>query len=114
MNKRAPRNIAASRRARLLEMSRHSGEDFQFLLDRWVVERFLFRLSVSEHKEQFVLKGAMLFLAWTGTLYRPTRDLDLLGWGDSDVDGVVRAVRSICRVKRIFPPPASRVSPPTS
>lgn len=56
-------NIAASFRARLLDLSRHRREDFQFVLSRWMIERFLSRLSVSPHKDDFVLKGAILSAA---------------------------------------------------
>jgi hypothetical protein len=63
MKPNKPRNIAASHRAKLLALAHEWKEDFQFLLGRWVVERFLFRLSQSEHADQFVLKGAMLFIA---------------------------------------------------
>lgn len=88
-----PRNLAASVRARLLNLAKDRGEDFQLMLGRWIVERFLFRLSISLHKNLFVLKGAMLFVAWSGELHRPTRDLDLLGRGSSEI---VRAIRTIC------------------
>ena len=91
-------NIAASFRARLLDLSRQRREDFQFVLGRWMIERFLYRLSVSPHKEGFVLKGAMLFAAWTGKVYRPTRDLDLLGWGSPDVDRLVTAFREVSMI----------------
>jgi hypothetical protein len=74
------------------------GEDFQFLLGRWVVERFLYRLAGSSHKNSFVLKGAMLFLAWEGRLHRPTKDLDLLGSGSPDVLDVTRRIRDVCAV----------------
>lgn len=79
-------------------MARKRGEDFQFLLSRWIVERFLYRLANSVQKESFVLKGAMLFLAWEGQLHRPTKDLDLLGFGSPDVDDVTRRIRDICAV----------------
>jgi Nucleotidyl transferase AbiEii toxin, Type IV TA system len=92
------RNIAASHRAKLLALAQRSGDDFQFLLGRWIIERFLYRLSRSMHKQDFVLKGAMLFLAWDGKLYRPTRDLDLLGFGSAEVDDVTERVREICAV----------------
>lgn len=92
------RNIAASHRAKLLALAQRRGDDFQFLLGRWIIERFLYRLSVSAHKNDFVLKGAMLFLAWDGKLYRPTRDLDLLGFGSADVDKVAGRVREIYAV----------------
>jgi len=91
-------NIAVSFRARLLDLSRQRREDFQFVLGRWMIERFLYRLSVSPHKEGFVLKGAMLFAAWTGKVYRPTRDLDLLGWGSPDVDRLVTAFREVSMI----------------
>ena len=92
------RNIAASHRAKLLALAQRRGDDFQFLLGRWMIERFLYRLSLSTHKKDFVLKGAMLFLAWDGKLYRPTRDLDLLGFGSAELDKVTGRVREICSV----------------
>lgn len=91
-------NIAGSHRAKLLALSRERGEDFQFLLGRWITERFLYRLSKSSHKDSFILKGAMLFLAWDGNLHRPTRDLDLLGFGEPDIGAVVERIREICAV----------------
>ena len=89
-------NIAGSNRAKLLALASERGEDFQYLLGRWVVERFLYRLAQSAHKDSFVLKGAMLFLAWNGHIHRPTRDLDLLGFGSSDIPGVTQRIREIC------------------
>ncbi len=90
------RNVAASHRAKLLAVAQSRGDDFQFLLGRWVIERFLYRLSRSTHKNDFVLKGAMLFLAWGGKLYRPTKDLDLLGFGSAEVGDVSARIRDIC------------------
>ena len=89
-------NIAGSNRAKLLALARERGEDFQFLLGRWMIERFLYRLSQSAHKDSFVLKGAMLFLAWDGQMHRPTRDLDLLGFGSPEIPGVTQRIREIC------------------
>ena len=79
MKPKHPRNIAASHRAKLLNLAQLRGDGFQFLLGRWISERFLFRLGISPHRDQFILKGAMLFVAWEGNLHRPTKDLDLLG-----------------------------------
>jgi predicted nucleotidyltransferase component of viral defense system len=92
-------NIAASHRAKLLSVAHERKEDFQFVLGRWAVERFLFRLSRSKHRDRFVLKGATLFIAWTGKLHRPTKDLDLLGRGTHEVGEVVDAIRDICSVE---------------
>jgi hypothetical protein len=82
----------------LFALARERHEDFQFVLGRWVIERFLYRLSISPHKNQFVLKGAMLFIAWSGKLHRPTRDIDLLGWGSSEIPEVVETIRAICKL----------------
>ena len=98
MKQKKGRNVAASHRAKLLTIARDRSEDFQFLLGRWVVERFLFRLAGSVQKDSFVLKGAMLFLAWEGRLHRPTKDLDLLGFGSSDVLDVTGRIRDVCAV----------------
>ena len=78
----AEKGIAQSVRQRLLNRVRETGEDYNLLLNRYAIERLLFRLSQSRHADQFVLKGAMLFTVWTGALHRPTRDLDLLGFGE--------------------------------
>jgi type I restriction enzyme, S subunit len=95
---RSPRNIAASVRDRLLDRSRTTGEDFQFLLQRYAAERFLHRLGGSPHCDRYVLKGAMLFALWGGAIYRATRDLDFTGYGSSDVTAVVAAMREVCAV----------------
>lgn len=86
---------AASVRQRLLNRARAEGGDFQALLTRYVLERFLYRLGESFHREQFVVKGAMLFVLWEGDLHRTTRDLDLLGSGPSAIADVERAVREV-------------------
>ncbi len=52
------------------------------MLERYAIERILYRISVSPHAERFVVKGAMLFAVWMDEPHRPTRDLDLLGTGD--------------------------------
>lgn len=91
------RNVAASVHARLLIRARERGEDFQFVLHRYAAERFLYRLGKSGQRESYVLKGAMLFALWGGSLYRPTRDLDLTGYGSSEPADVLGSFREICR-----------------
>ena len=49
---RVSRNLAASIRQRLLDRGRARGEDFQLLLDRYAVERLLYRLSISGDAEK--------------------------------------------------------------
>ena len=90
------KNTAASFRDRLLELARKRGEDFQLILTRYSLERLLYRLSQSEHRDRFILKGAMLFSLWDAQAYRATRDVDFLGFGDSGEDAVQAAFRAIC------------------
>lgn len=91
-------NSAASVRARLLNLSKQTGEDFQALLNRYAIERFLYRLGASDQSDDFVLKGAMLFVAWQGNLHRPTKDLDLLGFGDATPEAVAERIRAVVSI----------------
>lgn len=93
---RDTRNIGASVRARLLARSRSENTDFQILLTRYVLERLLYRLSVSEYRDQFILKGALLFVTWVADPFRPTRDLNLLGYGPNIPETLVETFKAIC------------------
>ncbi len=74
--------LAASVHQRLLNLSKAKVLDFNLLLTRFAIDRFLYRLAESEYADLFVLKGAVLLQVWLGETSRPTRDLDLLGFGD--------------------------------
>jgi predicted nucleotidyltransferase component of viral defense system len=93
-----PRNVGASVRARLQNLAVRKGQVFDILLTRYALERFLYRLSKSEFATRFVLKGAMLMTTWFDEPHRPTRDLDLLGFGDSASDPMLAVFRSICAI----------------
>lgn len=92
--------MTASVKQRLLNLAKKRGEDFNFLLGRFTVERFLFRLSQSSYREDFVLKGAMLFhLRSREVPYRSTRDLDLLSMGTPDIARIETVLRNVCRTE---------------
>ena len=93
------KNIAASVRARILNQARETGEAFARLLETFAVGRFLYRLSNSPHRDRFVLKGAQLYRVWGVTDYRPTRDLDLLGYGDPTPDAIAKIFSEVIRGK---------------
>src|SRR5690606_649966 len=78
------KNVAASVRARLLNLAKERREDFQFVLIRFGIERFLYRLSRSPHADVFVLKGAQLYTIWSASPHRATKDVDMLGSGEPD------------------------------
>lgn len=93
-------NVAASIRARLLNRARAEDTNFQFLLDRYACERFLYRLGQSDLRDRFILKGASLFAVWMDEPYRSTRDIDLLASGPND-DSAVQELGSACQAARI-------------
>lgn len=93
-----PKDLTASVRRRLLNLSRERKEDFNLVLTRFGIERLLFRLSKSEYANDFILKGAMLFHLWSTTPYRPTRDVDLLSFGSPDLGSVTDIFRRICAI----------------
>jgi hypothetical protein len=96
VSKDRPKNMAASVKARLTDLGRKQGEDFQLVLTRYAIERLLYRLARSPHAGEFVLKGAMLFRLWADSPHRPTRDLDLLGRGDPSVERLADVFRAVC------------------
>jgi len=93
----SPERIEQEVRWQLLEISRERKEDFQFVLMRYGLERLLYRLANSQFADKFVLKGALLFEVWMNQPYRPTKDLDLLGFGDHAPDILVGIFGEICR-----------------
>jgi predicted nucleotidyltransferase component of viral defense system len=95
---RRPRNRPASIRQRLLDLARERGEDFQAILDRYAVERLLYRLSISDQRNEFLLKGALLFAVWFDAPHRPTRDADLLGFGEPAAPRLADSVGRLCAI----------------
>ncbi|MCC7126546.1 MAG: nucleotidyl transferase AbiEii/AbiGii toxin family protein [Acidobacteria bacterium] len=93
-----PASVAASVRARLLNVAKAQGVDFNQVLVRFALERILYRLAESQHAERFLLKGALLFTLWYDMPHRATRDADLLGVGASDLDAVAQTFREIVAV----------------
>lgn len=92
-------NLAASVRARLLALSKATGQTFDLVLTRFALERLLYRLSKSQYADRFVLKGAMLLATWFDDPTRPTRDIDLLGFGDPDTEEMLQVIREIMQVE---------------
>lgn len=87
--------LARSVQVRLARHARELGVDPNLVLTRYAVERFLYRLSRSEHAERFVLKGALLMLVWLGEGLRPTSDADLLGTGNLSQETLERILKEV-------------------
>jgi hypothetical protein len=94
-----PRNISASVRQKLKNLATTQREDFQAILTRYALERFLYRLSRSQYSDRFVLKGALLFSIWSRKPHRATRDMDLLGFGDNSRSHLQLIFQNICQLE---------------
>ena len=92
-------NLSASVLARLLNLAKQRGDNYNLLLNRFALERLLCRLAASPHADRFLLKGALLFSLWYDEPHRPTRDADLLGFGPDDADSVVATFRDIADIE---------------
>jgi len=90
------RNPAASVRARLLNRARETRQDFNLILSQYALERLLYRLSISPHADQFLLKGALLFDLWFDVSHRPTRDADFLGLGSAELPHLETIFKDVC------------------
>ena len=97
--RRASANIASSGWARLVALAHERGEDAGMLFTRYALERFLYCLGKSSHRNDFVLKGAMLLKALDSTFRRATKDLDLLGFGSSDMERVAACFHGCCALE---------------
>lgn len=92
----APKNMGVSVRARLTDKARNRGDDVQLILLRFAIERLIYRLAQSKYRDDFILKGAMLFSLWAEVPYRGTGDLDLLGKGDPAPERITSIFRELC------------------
>lgn len=96
MSKEIRMNVAASVKQRLLNRARSRREDFNLLQTKYALERVLYRIGLSSHKNFFVLKGALLFELWTEQTHRPTRDADFLSEGDSSLERFEKIFEELC------------------
>lgn len=92
MSVRNIKNIEASIKERLRNISKQTGRDLQSIIRQFVQERFLYRLSVSSYRENFILKGALLLLTKNVSNLRPTKDIDLLGYSVSNQSEKIKEI----------------------
>jgi len=95
------KNAGHSAYSKLLDISKTRKEDFSYILNRYATERFLYRLSISEYSQNFLLKGASLFLVWKKNNFRVTRDTDLLGIGEYNLERLIDIFKEICLIKTV-------------
>lgn len=98
MSKKNVKDVPASVRARLTAHAKTSRRPFQEVLQYFAMERFLYRVSISENADKFVLKGGLMFAAWATSFSRPTKDIDLLAYMANDVETAGNVVKDICNI----------------
>lgn len=111
MSSSAIKDLAASVRQRLFNLSRERRQPFDIVLTRYAIERLLYRLSRSKYSNDFVLKGATLFAIWTEEIHRPTRDLDLLAFGEASAERLRATFKELCTLD--VEPDGLRLDPET-
>ena len=118
MSSKNPVNIAASVLAKLRNLAAQRGWNYTHMLTRYGIERFLFRLGISEYAKQFVLKGGNMFVIWqNGNNSRPTIDSDLLCYGDVSDEHLKQVFAELCNMTGIpddgvvFDSASIRISP---
>lgn len=112
------RNVPASVRARLRNQAKRDQRSFDELLAYFANERFLYRLSQSEHDNLFILKGALMLRVWQSPNPRPTKDIDLLGRTSNEEPNIVALMRDVLNVEvqpdgLIFDPATIKTEPIT-
>ena len=92
-------NVAESVRQRLLNRAKKEGRSFNELLQYYAMERFLYRFSVSEHIDAFILKGALMLRIWNAPEIRPTMDIDMLGKTGNEASNIVSIIKDVIDIK---------------
>lgn len=96
---KSPQNMSASVRQRLLNRSKADNRSFNELLQYYAMERFLYRLSLSDHAQHYILKGALMLRVWNSPEFRPTMDIDMLGKTGNKEDNISSQIRDILTVE---------------
>lgn len=91
-------NIQASIHDRLLNQAKKEGQPYNQIFQYYLIERFLYRLSISQYSDQFILKGAMAIILLDAAFPRATRDIDFLGFTNGSFSSVENAIKFICAI----------------
>jgi hypothetical protein len=98
MSKKIIKDVGASVKQKLLNFSKQNGRPFNEILQYYMIERFIHRLSRSNYKNRFVLKGALMFVVWDIMKTRATRDIDLLGKTKNTTENITNIIKEICEI----------------
>lgn len=97
------KNMAASVRQKLLNKAKAENRPFNELLQYYMMERFLYRLSNSPYADNFILKGGLMLRVWNAPEIRPTMDIDMLGKIENNTEVIIKTMKDICVAEIEFP-----------
>jgi predicted nucleotidyltransferase component of viral defense system len=96
MNKEK-KNLAESVLHRLKNQAKSTHRRTDELLRYYAIERFLYRLSLSQHSDKFFLKGGLMLKAWAISNHRATLDIDLLGKTKNSIQNLKKIINDISK-----------------
>lgn len=90
------KNLSESVYSKLKNLALAKKRPTQEVLRYYAMERFLYRLSVSRHKNSFFLKGGLMLRVWDPTTHRATVDIDLLARTNNSIENISEILKEIC------------------
>jgi predicted nucleotidyltransferase component of viral defense system len=90
------KNLPASVYNRLKNIALAKNRPTQEVLRYYAMERFLYRLSISQYKRSFFLKGGLMLMVWDPVTHRATVDIDLLAKAGNSLENISRILKAIC------------------
>ena len=88
-----------SLKAKIRNLARKKDMSAQVVLQNFMFERFLERLSKSEYKDKFILKGGMLIATLVGINNRATMDMDItIRNYPVTIDSLTEVIVEICSI----------------
>jgi predicted nucleotidyltransferase component of viral defense system len=87
-------------KAKLKNIAVKEGKQFDYLLTLYLIERLLYRISISEYADKFVLKGGVLLYIVLEEKARATKDIDMLARQlNNSLENVEAIFKSVCEIK---------------
>ncbi|MEW6622350.1 MAG: nucleotidyl transferase AbiEii/AbiGii toxin family protein [Bacillota bacterium] len=94
------KNIPASVMGKLKNASRKSNKPLNLIMQLYIQERLLYRLSLSKYNDNFLLKGGLLLYSMTEFKGRPTKDIDFLAKNiPNDPENIEKVFKDICNME---------------
>lgn len=90
------KNLQESVYTKLKNIALKKNRPTQEVLRYYAMERFLYRLSTSNHKSLFFLKGGLMLMVWDPATHRATVDIDLLAKANNTIENISQIIKEVC------------------